>query len=363
VFRSADCEGGRGLLNNYKSLCNKIINIAMVALKWKRARSTLRELLLEYLDGPSPRIEFTISTSAGQYGTGKTKFPNSLLESWLENDLDLYCGALFLSFGLLILACFAFISTEDDIDDAKGSGSFLKAFAEDSIYYSQLAASTLLTTSSFAGIWIVRRRQFACLRDVDNVKRREIKRFLKSMGQSPADTGAANTTSASYTGDQQSCNRPYHEVSRSIRCDSSTSASPPFFNVDTAKLPGTSLTDIYPVYRLYSDGGQGSWSRVPTLLLVKGDHVALQVGDIAPAQCRILNDGGYAAAGGYEVAGGDRITSESFGIQQTGPLPKGRTLLPRGSQRLLDLCNRLRIFVLLESPLDEYLRRPLGELS
>jgi hypothetical protein len=65
------------------------------------------------------------------------------------------------------------------------------------------------------------------------------------------------------------------------------------------------------------------------------------------------------------VASGERITLETFGETTTsaiGKLPRGRTTLPKDSDELLALSNHIQIFVLLESPLEKFLRAPRGKL-
>lgn len=131
-------------------------------------------------------------------------------------------------------------------------------------------------------------------------------------------------------------------------------------------LVGTALTAIYPVYRLSQHEDPltgsstirgGSWSRIPSLLLVQGDHIALQVGDAAPAPCRVLE--GKEPMAVFEV--GQKITLESLGESVNrviGKLPKGRSTLPSKSDELLTLCNGIRIFEVLETPLEGFLRQP-----
>jgi hypothetical protein len=306
----------------------------MVALTWAKARSILRELLVEYLEGPFPQVvtKPAITPTNDRQATLFSK----CTDWWLQNDLDLYCGALSLSFGLLILACLAWVSS------VKEGNTMLNAAADHRVYLSQLSAAVLLAFTSMASVWMVRRRQFACTSDVDSVKRREIKRFLKSMEWQDVE----DTKEDSDNGNIRNC------------------ASAPNVKFESIKLPGTSLTDIYPVYRLSSEGGQGSWSRLPTLLLVKGDYVALQVGDLAPSKCALVSETGTSTNDNIQfIGGGERITLESFGGgKPTAALPKGRTTLPTGSSKLLELCNSLRVFVLLESPLYSFLRLSVGTL-
>lgn len=323
----------------------------MVALTWNKARAILRDILIEYLQGPFPRVQATVYTSDHDAGLPRS-FPLSrCMDCWLKNDMDLCGAAPLLSIGLLIIACFAWVSSD------KEGGSLLNASARKQIYLSQLSASILLAVSSVTCIWMVRRRYFACSRDVDSVKRREIQRFLKAMERHTDEKSKEENANNSIRSANNSSIRSTHNP---LRRDSSTSATPG--NVDGMTLPlsGTSLTDVYPVYRL-SEGGQGSWSRLPTLLLVKGDQIALHVGDIAPAKCTIASEDASSNSTAI-IEGGERVTLESFGGQPPMAFPKGRTTIPSESGKLLELCNSLRVFALLESPMHAFLRQELGKL-
>ena len=93
---------------------------------------------------------------------------------------------------------------------------------------------------------------------------------------------------------------------------------------------------------------------------MQGDHISLQVGDISPAKCRIAT----GSESGVTVEKGERITLETFGENAsliTSMLPKGRTTIPGEGEELLTLCNKLQIFVVLESPLQNFLNEPSGK--
>ena len=322
----------------------------MSALTWKAARLILRQILVEYLDGPPPKIVSPIPVDAASSGEGNTSIFVACMDFWLRNDLDLYVGALALSIALLVLAVFAHVASDED------GNSFMNAAADASIYHSQLAASIFLVISCMAGSWMVRRRQFACSRDVDSVKRREIKRFLRSMERKEDEKPGRNSNHAETsdlagdTGSQR--HNPPTSAPGAAGIDSSV-------NVEPLNLPGTSLTGIYYANRVSEEGGAGQWSRIPTGLLVKGDLVALSIGDIAPSNCRVVNGSNSETS---VVAGGERVSIDYLQNQPTIAVPKGRTTLPPGSRKLLELCNSTHIFELLESPLEGFLRRPLSKL-
>lgn len=321
----------------------------MSALTWKAARLILRQILVEYLDGPPPKIVSIDEVS----GEDNASILMACMDFWLRNDLDLYVGALALSVALLVLAVFAHVESDED------GNSFMNAAADASIYHSQLAASIFLVISCMAGSWMVRRRQFACSRDVDSVKRREIKRFLRSMERKVDEKPGKNSNHAGTDGtdiaDDASSLRRNPPIATPGSEEVNTGVE-----VDPLNLPGTSLTGIYNVNRVSEEGGPGQWSRIPTGLLVKGDLVALSIGDMAPSKCRVVNGSSSETS---VVEGSERVSLEYLQNQPTIAVPKGRTTLPPGSRKLLELCNSTHIFELLESPLEGFLRRPLSKLK
>lgn len=288
-------------------------------LSWKEARSRLRKLLEEYVENPPPprRARDEPSPSTGN---------ESLLVKWIANDLDLYFGSLACSVGLLTLSAFSFLRKLGDKDD-----SALKPSASESVYRSQLAACILLVLGSFASLWMVRRRAYLSLNDTDSSQQREILRFLRALGK---------------------C----EENERDNPSDGS----------ESVQLSGTALNDIYPVYRRSCRNAnklQESWTRIPSLLLVDGDYIALQVGDIAPACCvMVIGD----KLSSVKTSTGERITLELLGEtsdQVLRNLPKGRSSLSSDSEHVLTLCNRKRIFWILDAPLKDFIYRPAGKHS
>ena len=245
--------------------------------------------------------------------------PPSIVDKLLEWDLDLH-GAILASTAILVIAALAYSD-----EDAFGTDGTVDA----RIHRSELAGAILLLMGCLFNIWVVSRRRYSSSRGTDSLKRREIAKFLKAMDRLEEDTEYDN---------------------------------PGMPSEDTIDLVGTSLTDIYPVFRVReaSDGKttRGSWARIPTLLLVEGDHIALQVGDIAPTTCISI---GTSAV---KINAGERLTLEAFGETPEsvlGTLPKGRTTLPKESAAFLKLCNHTEIFRLLESPLKGFLVEPRGK--
>jgi hypothetical protein len=170
------------------------------------------------------------------------------------------------------------------------------------------------------------------------------------------------------------------------------------FNVDT--IPRKNVEDVYSTYRLMDDqvgvgDYQGQWHRIPSLLLAKGDFIALKVGDTAPAKCTPVKiaDHGDAINGARNVIeAGERLTidalspsardsiglvpgpssivsfesSNTLAISNTtktlksrrrGVLPSGRSTLTNHSEEMLLLANGVQIFALLETPLESFIRK------
>jgi hypothetical protein len=292
-------------------------------LSWGEARSRLRRLLEEYLDQP-PVLQQKRNTNEAPHEK------ESILAWWINRDLDLYGGSLAVSVALFVLTAFSLKERHDGVD----TGS-LHPGADLAVYREQVAASVLLVAGSIASLWTVRRRRFLCLSDSVDAKKRVISRFLKVL----------------WVKSEHDEHRPDGESS-----PSSTMVPPG----DTVDLNGSALTDLYPVYRRTgsTSGSHGSWRRIPSLLLVKDDYVALQVGDIAPAHCCFVDNPSI------RKAAGDRIKLESSGetvADVMAQLPRGRTTLPADSELLLSLCTRTQVFKVLEAPLQGFIHRTPGE--
>lgn len=277
-------------------------------LSWEEARSTLRDVLESYLDHPPPP----------QRGDDAVSPKDS---SWLvfiiRNDYDLYFGAFLFSIGLLILSLFSLLAKLGHVSDSQ-----LRPSASQGVYKSQFCASALLAIGACGSLWMVRRRRFLSLNDSVNAKRREVMRFLPVL-------------------------RAFGE-NRSERFD------PP----EKPHINGTSLTDIYRVYR--KAGPAEQWNRIPSLLLVKGDFIAMQCGDIAPADCVMMLNGSISSV---QIKLGSRLSLQNIGLTKESvqqDLPKGRSTLQPGSTHLLTLCNHTQMFLVLDTPLNEFIYRPPG---
>jgi hypothetical protein len=283
-------------------------------LSWEEARSRLRKLLENYISDPPPprRASDEEENASGE----------SLLSWWISRDFDLYFGALALSICLLVLSCFSLSARSG------GAGySFLQPTASKFIYRAEMVAALLLVAGSYASLWMVRRRRFLGLNDSNNSKRRDILRFLRALSSYPEESGSIG--------------------SRSAQSD------------QTIRFNGTSLNDIYPVCRKSSAvDAIPVWTRIPSLLLVHGDYIALQIGDTAPANCGMVGSGAQV-----RVNVGDHMSLELLtqtAIEAMGDLPRGRTTLPPGSDHLLTLCNKKCIFLVLDAPIQDFINRPPG---
>lgn len=313
-------------------------------LSWCEARARLRELLEKYLSEfniSSRKVNLNMQADSRSSATETTTTAtattaeNPFLSWWILGDLDLYAGSLPLSIALLILAC---ISLHERRHDDGMTG--LNPEAKIAIYRGELAASVLLVVGSIVSLWMVRRRRFLCNNDGENAKRREILRFLRTVAAS--DKGK---------GDKDSV--------RNI-----AASGMGFGDSMGVSVAGTALTDIYPVYRQSGseENALASWARTPSLLLVAGDYIALQVGDIAPASCALVDPSSSTAVS--TIASGDRIELSSFGNTLAGvmnQLPRGRSTLPMDSDHLLTLCNKMRVFRVQKAPLDDFIHRSQGK--
>lgn len=259
---------------------------------------------------------------------------------WLAHELDMVM-ALLLSAGLLVLSI---VSYQQRMLSPNASSSGLNPRADLSVYKSQLAASILFVTGSTFSILVSWRRKVTSRRDSYVGKRRTVLSFLNKLNM-------------------------WEEAQEEDAVERPTQVNDQGRKKEAVQLSGTALTDVYSVYRLSSDSESvpgGQWHKLPSLLLVQGDFVSLQVGDIAPASCTLVpmadsrsTRGGAAAVGPLHLAAGERFTGTAVTFST---IPPGRsTLKPENSRELLELCNRTSIFVVTETPLINTLSKGHGE--
>ena len=295
-------------------------------LTWREARYRLRSFLAQYAS-ETPPTEVKQRAPVLHEDTRNGACAN-LLAWWLYWDLDVYF-ATGSAFANLIIAAMShtrgsFRSSDDARDELL-----------DDYLQSQLTAGVLVFLGGIINLWLIGRRRHSNRRGVGSLKRREIGRFLKEIEKQEEERLR-----------QQDCTENLNTQEHPLELD------------------GTSLAGVYPVYRRkFRYGGKsepGSWCRIPTLLLVKGDHIALQVGDVTPAACKLIETHRIPV----QLQEGELITLATF--QETSTLaaakwPRGRTTLPKDSEKLLTLCNNMRIFEVLETPLEGFLNQSPGE--
>lgn len=293
-------------------------------LSWDEARSLLRSLIENYLKSPPINRAKPLDERAG----GNV----SILTKGIQYDLDLHCGSLLLSMVMTVIAAFSFSNRMNYDDDE------ILAFK---LRRSELIAASLFFAASLCGAWMVQRRRFLCLNDSDSAKRREIRKFLRLKIESndvPSDS-------------------PEFVSNAKLRSNTTETEG----GCTSASVYLTAQTEIFPVYRRTGDAT--SWTKIPSLLLVKGDWIALQIGDIAPAMCytSIIDKDGTTRA--IHLGAGERVTMETFGLTAedvTMNLPRGRTALS-ATDDILTLCNNMQIFTMADTPLTISLNRVAGE--
>jgi hypothetical protein len=317
---------------------NKMDNEARCRpLSWSEARRRLRTCLELYLkEKPSQRHDYPIAVT-----TIKQTWWIELLRWWVQHDFDVYFGSLPLAMGLLAINCVAYFNRSISI----GSG-LLRPSANLSVYAVQVAAGTLLLTGSIISLILLQRRRYLSMNDADSVKHREIEKYLRcidSICTKSKSQEEGGTTGSTKQNEAEGLDTPLDVI-------------------------GTALKGSYPVCRLQKNT-QGvyfaAWTRLPSLLLVHDDLIALQVGDIAPARC-ISVDAIKSTTPSPLVTllPGQAITLGCIRQDVTGvlnALPRGRTTLFEGSNDILTVCNKMQLFRIQDAPLNEFLRRQVGK--
>jgi hypothetical protein len=241
----------------------------------------------------------------------------TILSRCIHLDLDLYAGT-FLSITLLVLVSLSLS------DRSKWTAaSRLDSEERTGLGVAHLVFASLMVVTSVSGVWMVRRHRFLCLNDSDHAMRRDIRAFLRSHAEDSETTA---------------CTKSMEGSERSKRLGLTTL---------------TAQTEVFPVYRRHES--TASWNKLPSLLLVEGDWIALQIGDIAPAACRSEIVDGAGRKRTVQAQAGERLSISTFGItpdHATMHLPRGRsTLTADSTDNVLTLCNNMRIFTLEETPL------------
>ena len=352
-------------------------------LTWREARERLRGNLEEYLDAPVSGKR----TRNGKEGTSSTS------NGWMTANLDLYLGAFPLSVAMLALSSLS-LDAGNDVSNRP-------------VYRGQVVAAAFMVVATMFSIVLVIRRQIGAASEIEAYQRIQIEQYLSSTESTAAqpqhdhfeDFGMLSTGRIKNKGNDSDpfVRSHIHDGGDNDDEDDGTD--------DDDWMKGTSLTDVYPVYRRFdpddntncnpnssrNSGSEiirgGRWTDVPAMLLVKGDYIGLQVGDIVPAKCRTVvnnestndtnNDSitttttatnshtdGMNPLEGIELQKGERITPTTIAPEGSArvlsSLPKGRTTIPPGSPQLLQLCNMMTVCTVIEPPLPESLRRRSG---
>ena len=118
--------------------------------------------------------------------------------------------------------------------------------------------------------------------------------------------------------------------------------------------------DYYRVYRKNGDQNEkGRWHRIPNVLLVEGDLIALQVGDIAPANvCSHHNTRIHVKAGEKVNLAHDSSLLSSLPSGKSSFLAKN---IASNSKQLLSLSKHMQLFVILETPLPSILKKIIAD--
>eukprot|EP00557_Chaetoceros_sp_GSL56_P002710 CAMPEP_0176498374 /NCGR_PEP_ID=MMETSP0200_2-20121128/12282_1 /TAXON_ID=947934 /ORGANISM="Chaetoceros sp., Strain GSL56" /LENGTH=1374 /DNA_ID=CAMNT_0017896567 /DNA_START=206 /DNA_END=4326 /DNA_ORIENTATION=+ len=326
-------------------------------LSWREARMKLCDILKSYVSSSrGDMILLEKETQVVEILAEKKKLTNL----WFFYNFDCYFGSIICSLALLILSVTLYIRHEQDESD-------LTTYSR--LYQSHITASTLLLAGSILSAWLIRRRRISNARGAETKKRNTIETFL-----------------------------PVLEELINCKDDDVNTLADEERKSFQKSIPGTSLTDIYPVYRLHGDGRRGTWHKIPSLLLVEGDFIALQLGDTAPADCVLVTGSklgssaprnlsapnlramATSAASSFQskmpqhreqvvLKAGDRVELsprlkfENRGnIQLCDPLfLPGKSKIAEHSKKLLHLTNHSKVFKVVKSPIITFLRKKTGK--
>jgi len=292
-------------------------------LTWKEARLKLLEVVEHHLETiQSQQEESNNNSSANSNNHKKTCFLDTF-------DLGI---AFVAPVGLVVLAIV----------------SHLKQYNGKVNTVADLVGSCLALLASLISIFVRRARRVASNCHWDVGVRRTLRLYCSAAQKNHGDGGATASEQHSSGGTT---------TDRIIDLSS-----------------GTTITDIYTVYR--SD----QWHHVPALLLVEGDVIAMQVGDTSPALVQeIVLLSSTATSSQHHppdrkasflannkssvlISAGEKIETKRNNnykvnkVEDRIPtLPKGKLIRSPDSKDLLQLCNNMRIFVLKETPLQQFL--------
>jgi len=340
-------------------------------LSWEDARDRLRCKLEQWKDESKQHRQNTSSSIIHTTAEEERYYDNNeggeLVFSWLSlEDPDLLLVTIPLAALYTILAFVVLPTTIQYQEQQQQDAQFTKR---------QQAAAILLLISSLFSTWITKRRRKVSRETDRSIERRRcISAFLDGMKKrrEQLDSSSANNNNTNV------------DTLESIMLDD---------DILVGTIPRKNVEDVYSTYRIGSSNNnnnnkegshnKGQWHRIPSLLLVEGDFIALKVGDTAPVKCRPLSLSSSSSSSGI-IEAGERLTvqslpqktKETLAFQDAPPtkaaknsnakgsgggggrlLPQGRYSVKYHSNELLLLANGVRIFVLLETPIDLFLRK------
>ena len=280
--------GGHSISSSSKS---SYISSEVEPLSWKEARSTMREVLKRYMDDKT--INAAASVPNGNMASAS--LPPKIICFWFSHHLDCYLGSILCSIALLVLSVILYIREREKDVITKNS-------LEVNLYTSNIIAAVLLIACGIFNAWLLHRRRVTSARGAEMKKRNAVESFIQVLDE---------------------------ELHKN---DDDTQDSVHNFNGQDSELCGTSLTDIYSVYRLSSDGESGQWHKIPSLLLVKGDFIALQLGDTAPADCELVTIGKFGSSALKTLPGAQSKSSRGQMLVKGGDEVPPKKLEPRNVQ-------------------------------
>ena len=332
-------------------------------LSWREARTRMRGILENYMNDSS--FWHSSNTDPSERGSEEYQKPSLCkILFWLSShNMDCYCGSILFSVVMMGMSIYFFINGDDNDNDNDENRNQNVKFTLD-MHKSNLIASIIFTIISLLSTWAMNRRRQKSTYDVNLKKKRNVSSLLQVL----------NKLEEAH---DQMDNFPHMKI------------EPRLNDPNDLRLPGNALSDIYSVYRLSSATGEravGQWHSVPSLMLAKGDFIALQTGDTAPADCKMVTGSRFGSLtasvntnlgnrkvpprGAMIIKSGEKVRPSlrlgkdqpRTSTQSSIPgFPPGKSYLPQNSRKLLHLCNNKRVFEVLEAPMSKFLKSKTGE--
>ena len=306
--------------------------VGYLPLTWNEARSRLRHTLERWdderrrqqkqncNDGDVGITDVTDNNNINNHTTSTAaarggNFKRLLSTMSKLDDPDMIFITVPLSL-LFVILSFLLLPTNNNDSDEDTNNNY-------SIIYHGIkmeqAASLLYLISSITSLWITKRRRKVSQDTDSSIERRRcVSSFLDGMKKCRRENN------------NMECDESKRYSSSKSRMDINNDNMK---NVDT--IPRKNVEDVYSTYRINSNHvvvgqqqsqqqqqqqGRGHWHRIPTLLLVEGDFIALKVGDIAPARCTLVRNSSSNDDDDDDVHGttkknieaGERLTIDSL---------------------------------------------------